>query len=159
MTSACLVLLCVLFVGASGLQLSARPSAVQHRPAQLRRSALCMQEAPPPTEDGLPSTKLSDETLRNAVETASEPGMTPASTPGAPPRVIEQDEKFDPRIIVYVSLPALVLGAQLFFTFSRDSFSGELALPNLGLLRPTGSCRSRRAPPRSRARPRHHAPP
>lgn len=35
-----------------------------------------------------------------------------------------KDEGFDWRIILYVSLPALVLGAQLFFTFSRDAFIG-----------------------------------
>jgi hypothetical protein len=32
-------------------------------------------------------------------------------------------EPFDPRIILYVSLPALVLVGQLFFTFSRDTLS------------------------------------
>mmetsp|Transcript_50369 Transcript_50369/g.116272 ORF Transcript_50369/g.116272 Transcript_50369/m.116272 type:complete len:123 (-) Transcript_50369:290-658(-) len=40
-----------------------------------------------------------------------------------------QSEPFDPRIIVYVSLPALVLGAQLFFTFSRDALGGDAVGP------------------------------
>jgi len=40
--------------------------------------------------------------------------------------VKKEQEPFDPRIIVYVSLPALVLGAQLFFTFSRDALSAAL---------------------------------
>ena len=41
--------------------------------------------------------------------------------------VADPDGKFDPRIILYVSLPALVLLGQLFFTFSRDAL-GDVAL-------------------------------
>lgn len=126
-------LTCVLLAaaGAAGLQLAA-PSSL-HRP-QLRHGALCMQDSPTPP----PSDKLSDETLRKAVESASEPSAAwptpepqraainqePASY--APPVTAPvEDEKFDPRIILYVGVPALVLGAQLFFTFSRDAFTGE----------------------------------
>ena len=48
--------------------------------------------------------------------------------PNADPQP-SQDEPFDPRIIVYVSLPALVLAAQLFFTFSRDALTGDAVGP------------------------------
>ena len=41
--------------------------------------------------------------------------------------VVSEKAKFDPRFILYVSLPALVLIGQLFFTFSRDAL-GEAAL-------------------------------
>ena len=41
-----------------------------------------------------------------------------------PTPVTEEKESFDWRIIIYVSIPAVVLGAQLFFTFSRDAFIG-----------------------------------
>ena len=54
----------------------------------------------------------------------------PAQKPtfGVVPNTNEDDPKeFDPRIILYVSLPALVLIGQLFFTFSRDAL-GDVAL-------------------------------
>ena len=54
--------------GAAGLQLSAAPSSL-HRPQLVRHGAPCMQESPEPP----PSQQLSDETLRKAAETASEP--------------------------------------------------------------------------------------
>ena len=54
--------------GASGLQLAAAPSSL-HRPQLVRHGAPCMQESPEPP----PSQQLSDETLRKAAETASEP--------------------------------------------------------------------------------------
>ena len=66
-----------------------------------------------------------------AAEKASEPGQTAwpeaAPVPGLTP-VINDDAQgeFDPRIILYVSLPALVLVGQLFFTFSRDAL-GDVA--------------------------------
>ena len=54
--------------GASGLQLAAAPSSL-HRPQLVRHGAPCMQESPEPP----PSQQLSDETLRKAADTASEP--------------------------------------------------------------------------------------
>eukprot|EP00964_Phaeocystis_antarctica_P048216 scaffold27903_cov50-Phaeocystis_antarctica.AAC.3 len=54
--------------GAAGLRLSAAPSSL-HRPQLVRHGAPCMQESPEPP----PSQQLSDETLRKAAETASEP--------------------------------------------------------------------------------------
>ena len=54
--------------GAAGLQLAAAPSSL-HRPQLVRHGAPCMQESPEPP----PSQQLSDETLRKAAETASEP--------------------------------------------------------------------------------------
>eukprot|EP00320_Phaeocystis_rex_P022016 CAMPEP_0119058492 /NCGR_PEP_ID=MMETSP1178-20130426/2799_1 /TAXON_ID=33656 /ORGANISM="unid sp, Strain CCMP2000" /LENGTH=135 /DNA_ID=CAMNT_0007039429 /DNA_START=39 /DNA_END=446 /DNA_ORIENTATION=- len=111
-------LTCVLLAaaGAAGL-LAAAPSSL-HRP--LRHGSLCMQEMPTPP----PSDKLSEETLRKAVEAANGPTEGGGGGQWAPPPVQEEKEAFDPRIILYVSLPALVLGAQLFFTFSRDAFTG-----------------------------------
>jgi len=50
----------------------------------------------------------------------------PGRRTAEPPR---EEEPFDPRIILYVSLPALVLGAQLFFTFSRDMLAGDQVGP------------------------------
>ena len=47
----------------------------------------------------------------------------------APPPAKEEAEPFDPRIILYVSLPAVVLGAQLFFTFSRAALTGDAVGP------------------------------
>ena len=112
-------LACVLLAaaGTAGLQLRAAPSSL-HRP-QLRHGAPCMQETP---ETPPPSQQLSDETLRKAAATASEPASY-----APPPAAAEEEEKFDPRIILYVSLPAIVLIGQLFFTFSRDAFSGAPA--------------------------------
>ena len=118
--------------GASGLQLAAAPSSL-HRPQLVRHGAPCMQESPEPP----PSQQLSDETLRKAAETASEPSAAwptpepqraainePASYAAGGGVVPEESDEFDPRIILYVGVPALVLIGQLFFTFSRDAFVG-----------------------------------
>ena len=79
----------------------------------------------------LEETELSDEQIAQAAEKASEPAEAwPAQKPtfGVVPNTNEDDPKeFDPRIILYVSLPALVLIGQLFFTFSRDAL-GDVAL-------------------------------
>mmetsp|Transcript_38107 Transcript_38107/g.94741 ORF Transcript_38107/g.94741 Transcript_38107/m.94741 type:complete len:82 (+) Transcript_38107:2863-3108(+) len=66
-----------------------------------------------------PEEKLSDEQIRKAAEASAPPREAETTN--------ETSEGFDPRIIVYVSLPALVLVAQLFFTFSRDAL-GDVAL-------------------------------
>ena len=76
--------------------------------------------------------KLSEETLINTAAAAT--GDPPMSWPEANPTPVAPDdtsvgpsEGFDPRVILYVSLPALVLIGQLFFTFSRDAL-GDVAL-------------------------------
>ena len=61
---------------------------------------------------------------RQQTESPTEPNINPYAKPQQ-----SQDEPFDPRIIVYVSLPALVLAAQLFFTFSRDALTGDAVGP------------------------------
>ena len=75
-----LLLLC-LALPTSALQLStgrARPSALRPRHVGLR-----MQEAPPPTEQPAPGApqELSDEVLKQAAATASEPGITGSTPP------------------------------------------------------------------------------
>ena len=108
---------------ASGLQLSpaARPSLVARSAARV--STLRCEE-------------ISDDQIKAAAETASEDGKmlwpeSNAPVPGNEP-VLSKEERgesdgFDPRVILYVTVPALVLGGQLFFTFSRDAL-GETAL-------------------------------
>ena len=80
--------------------------------------------------------ELSAEQIKAAAEKASEPGQmawpeSKAPTPGNEPVMSREErgeaEGFDPRVILYVSLPALVLVGQLFFTFSRDAL-GDVAL-------------------------------
>ena len=80
--------------------------------------------------------ELSAEQIKAAAEKASEPGQmswpeSKAPTPGNEPVMTKEErgeaEGFDPRVILYVSLPALVLVGQLFFTFSRDAL-GDTAL-------------------------------
>jgi hypothetical protein len=70
--------------------------------------------------------KLSDDAIRSAAAAAT--GEDQISWPEAKPTPATPDdmsigpsEGFDPRVILYVSLPALVLLGQLFFTFSRDT--------------------------------------
>ena len=74
-TVTCLLLA---LAGASGLQLAAAPSSL-HRPQLARHGAPRMQESPEPP----PSQQLSDETLRKAAETASEPSGPAWPTPEA----------------------------------------------------------------------------
>jgi len=83
--------------------------------------------------DGQPaSDQLPPEQIRAAADAASAPEAWPESqapTPGGAPVLTPEEisDGFDPRIILYVSLPALVLLGQLFFTFSRDAL-GDAAL-------------------------------
>lgn len=85
------------------------------RPLQPLRRTVFMVDNPDATEE------LSSEQLLKAAEAASEP---------LPVKQEEEiDDGFDPRLILYVSFPALVLVAQLFFTFSRDYISGDAAGP------------------------------
>ena len=74
-TLTCLLLA---LAGASGLQLAAAPSSL-HRPQLARHGAPSMQESPEPPA----SQQLSDETLRKAAETASEPSGPAWPTPEA----------------------------------------------------------------------------
>jgi hypothetical protein len=110
---------------AAALQLAARVPAA--RPLTARAPHVRLEEKPP-----MPSEELSAEQIVATAEKASEPQEAwPESrpVPGLAPIVNDAGEskEFDPRFILYVSLPALVLGGQLFFTFSRDAL-GEMAL-------------------------------
>jgi len=80
--------------------------------------------------------QLTPEQIVAAAEAASEPSgeavawpESKAPPPGGAPIAAPEDREdgFDPRLILYVSLPALVLIGQLFFTFSRDAL-GDAAL-------------------------------
>merc|ERR1719424_2672076 len=116
-----LLVAAVLVASASGLTLSPQTLGRTLRVPSVSR-AVCMQEPKEAwPEPRATADQLSDETIKKAAEIASAPG---AGSPGAP---AEEDEGFDPRIILYVSLPALVLVGQLFFTFSRDAL-GDVAL-------------------------------
>jgi len=113
---ACLL---ALLACASAFELRAVPLA-RSRCAVSSLHGLRLQEGKPE-----PVQELSSETIAKAAEVASAPGAgAPSASPGA---AEEEEEVFDPRIIVYVSLPALVLLGQLFFTFSRDAL-GDTAL-------------------------------
>jgi len=90
--------------------------------------------APPPLlQEGAPEKAeeivLSDDTIVKAAvaaDTSSWPEGKPK--PATPEDTsVGPSEGFDPRVILYVSLPALVLIGQLFFTFSRDTL-GDAAL-------------------------------
>ena len=87
----------------------------------------------PPAEGDAPTEELSAEQIVAAAEKASEQEAWPEAKPPAQlqPIVTTDDgtekEPFDPRFIVYVSIPALVLGGQLVFSFSRDAL-GDQAL-------------------------------
>lgn len=119
------IALTLLLSGCSALQLSsaaAQPSI---------RRAITTRSSPIRLEE-----QISDEQIKAAAEKASEPGQmawpeSKAPSPGNEPVMTREErgeaEGFDPRVILYVSLPALVLLGQLFFTFSRDAL-GEQAL-------------------------------
>jgi len=125
--------LAAIAVSAAAFQVSSQAAAASSRQigaTPLVRPISARTIHPLLQEDGKP-TQLSDETIQNAAATAS--GGEP-SWPTAQPKPVTPDdtsvgpsEGFDPRIIVYVSLPALVLLGQLFFTFSRDAL-GDAAL-------------------------------
>lgn len=139
----------VLFLGGGCSALQLTPSLgrqigrVSSSPRSLSLHSIRLQE---PAEKPPVAETISDEALLKAAQTASEAGahlpLYPAalhanlryrpkpsasSAPGAGGSVEEEKEPFDPRLIVYVSLPALVLLGQLFFTFSRDAL-GDAAL-------------------------------
>jgi len=87
-----------------------------------RRSLVVLAEEQDSGKKSDGATQLAPEDVVKAAEAASDYSMPE-------PEVKKEQEPFDPRIIVYVSLPALVLGAQLFFTFSRDALSGDAVGP------------------------------
>ena len=76
-------------------------------------------------------TVLSDKVLPDTVKASSgDQTSWPVASPKGPTpddTTVGPSEGFDPRVILYVSLPALVLLGQLFFTFSRDTL-GDAAL-------------------------------
>lgn len=111
---------------AAALQLPRVPLAA---PPLARARAPLLQEKPVPSEE------LSAEQIVAAAEKAGEP-VGAESWPEMKPiggqtelaeDVESKEAQFDPRFVLYVSLPALVLGGQLFFTFSRDAL-GDAAL-------------------------------
>ena len=80
--------------------------------------------------------ELSDETLCSTAAAATGEDQTTTAWPEAKPTPVTPDdmsvgpsEGFDPRVILYVSLPALVLLGQLFFTFSRDTLDATALGP------------------------------
>ncbi|EOD16672.1 hypothetical protein EMIHUDRAFT_421620 [Emiliania huxleyi CCMP1516] len=113
---------------ASALQLQARPPAPRTRLRVLAAPRLAESAEPESTPATPEPLTISDEQIAAAARAASEPGADPFAgfETAEPPR---EEEPFDPRIIIYVSLPALVLGAQLFFTFSRDMLAGDQVGP------------------------------
>ena len=127
--------------------LAAKASAAAKKAAEQAKAALDPpeeeQEPLPPMTSTPPATTLSPETLQQAAAAASEPGVVdesvavatppapaPAPVPAPAPAPAAGSDPLDiVRIVAYVSVPALVLGAQLFFTFSRDAFTGEAVGP------------------------------
>ena len=106
---------------------AARPSMDERWPSQPSG-----EEPATDTDDG--SVQLDPTDLVNAARTASglrgEAEFATRELFDVRPEAAAEPaakEPFDPRIILYVSLPLLVLGLQIFFTFSRDSLS-EAAL-------------------------------
>ena len=76
------------------------------------------------------SDPLSAEQLQAAAKAASEPaGGGPGLFQPGTDTSVGPAEGFDPRIILYVSLPAIVLFGQLFFTFSRDALGDDALGP------------------------------
>ena len=109
--------------GATSLQLAPRTAAP--RPVALRVAAPLAMAEPGGGKPSEPLT-LTDEQIMAAAKAASAQGADPfAGVTSAP----KEAEPFDPRIILYVSLPALVLVGQLFFTFSRDVLAGDSVGP------------------------------
>ena len=91
-----------------------------------------MRRTSAPAAARLPSSPLLQESApeKEAVETNADETAWPEGKPqgaAAEDTTVGPSEGFDPRVIAYVSLPALVLGGQLFFTFSRDAL-GDAAL-------------------------------
>lgn len=124
----CLLLLALGSASALQLQLGARRAVAAPRPrAPPVRLADDGEMEGWRSADG--SEQLSAEQLQAAAKAAAEPeksGGPGLFQPGTDTSV-GPGEGFDPRIILYVSIPALVLFGQLFFTFSRDAL-GDAAL-------------------------------
>jgi len=111
-------LLVLLTTTASALQLGPR------MPVGRTVALITMAE---PTNGNKPAEQItiSDEQIAAAAQ-KSQAGADPFAGVQVEKR---EPEPFDPRIIVYVSIPALVLVAQLFFTFSRDMMAGDVVGP------------------------------
>jgi hypothetical protein len=80
----------------------------------------------------LQEDQLSDSQIKDTAAAASGEQSWPEVKPQPPApddTTVGPSEGFDPRIIAYVSLPALVLIGQLFFTFSRDSLDPAILGP------------------------------
>ena len=61
---------------------------------------------------------------------AQAPAPVDAFARSAAGQELPPEEKSDPaKLLLYVSVPVLVLGLQLFFTFSRDTLSGDAVGP------------------------------
>lgn len=125
MVAARLVLILSIISGCCALRVAiSQPHAVSYATSARRMPLARLAET---EKEG--SVELSDEQIKAAAEKSAEPAWPEAApVPGLTP-VINDDAQgeFDPRIILYVSLPALVLLGQLFFTFSRDAL-GDVAL-------------------------------
>ena len=136
-----LLAIALLASSSAALQLPAVAQAATSTASAVRLAAPHLRRAPTPmvlASGGDADQKLSDEQIAATAAKATE---DPASWPDAkpPPQIASvQDappaeglpsspDGFDPRIIAYVGLPALVLIGQLFFTFSRDAL-GDVAL-------------------------------
>ena len=121
----------LLLAGAAALSAPTASSATF--PAKHARLLRTARATPPTLSQDSTDVELAPETIVAAAETAAARGTNVASTAsdslGVPPPAKEEAEPFDPRIILYVSLPAVVLGAQLFFTFSRDALTGDAVGP------------------------------
>ncbi len=121
----------LLLAGAAALSASTASSATL--PATHARLLRTARATPPTLSQDSTDVELAPETIVAAAEAAAAGGTNAAPTAsdslGVPPPAKEEAEPFDPRIILYVSLPAVVLGAQLFFTFSRDALTGDAVGP------------------------------
>ena len=113
---------------ATALQLLAAPRVA---PGLARSPPVRLEDETP-----LPSDQLSVEQIVAAAEKAapSAPPPEPEWPVQRPPPALApivndaaEEGKFGPKFLIYVSLPALVLLGQLFFTFSRDAL-GDQAL-------------------------------
>ena len=112
---------------------------------QPRSSRVVLQQPPEATDGASPagSETLPAEAIARAAEAASAPSgpSWPEPQAQAPAPVdafarsaagqeLPPEEKSDPtKLLLYVSVPVLVLGLQLFFTFSRDTLSGDAVGP------------------------------
>jgi hypothetical protein len=122
-----LLLLASLLASATGLRVGAPARVGANAPlgaASAPRARPLLMSA-----DGDGSTEVRDDQLVEAAGAATGaawPEVKP-QPPAPDDTTVGPSEGFDPRIIAYVGLPALVLVGQLFFTFSRDAL-GDTAL-------------------------------